>query len=323
VVIRVTSKPAKAGPQHSANTEARTSDWLERIFQFLIGCFKKVRFRTLKDENAESSIRLTNPQNAADDGRHEAEPFAALIELQDIRKEFAGVPALLDISLEIQAGRRLVLVGESGSGKSTLLRLLIGLERPDAGQLHLLGQPVEENDWQALRARIGYVIQDGGLFPHLSAAENVTLAALAMGWKEPQRQKRLSTLADMTQVPIKALDRYPHQLSGGQRQRVALMRGLMLDPDILLLDEPLGALDPIIRFELQQELLELFEALEKTVVIVTHDLPEAAFFSQDLVVLHQGRVQQRGSIADLSSTPANEYVAKLVAAVRSLPGDRS
>ena len=158
------------------------------------------------------------------------------------------------------------------------------------------------------------------MFPHLIAADNVVLAARARGWDQQRQQQRLRLLAEMNQVSIKTLQRYPHQLSGGQRQRVALMRGLMLDPEILLLDEPLGGLDPIIRFELQQQLLELFNALEKTVILVTHDLPEAAFFSQDLVVMHQGQIQQRGSITALISNPANEYVQRFVAAVRSLPG---
>jgi osmoprotectant transport system ATP-binding protein len=245
---------------------------------------------------------------------------ATLIQLQNIQKSFGDLVALRDINLNVQAGTRLVLVGESGSGKSTLLRLLIGLEKPAAGELRLFERPVSGGDWQALRARIGYVIQEGGLFPHLSAAQNVVLGALAKGWDKQRRQQRLRLLADLTQVPLQALRRYPHQLSGGQRQRVALMRSLMLDPAVLLLDEPLGGLDPIIRFELQQQLLELFTELGKTVVLVTHDLPEAAFFSQDLVVMYQGQIQQRGSIADLVSNPANDYVERFVAAVRPWPG---
>jgi osmoprotectant transport system ATP-binding protein len=163
---------------------------------------------------------------------------------------------------------------------------------------------------------MGYVIQDGGLFPHLDAAQNVTLMARHLGWPSTRIEARLDEIVRMTRFPGEALDRYPLQLSGGQRQRVALMRALMLDPDVLLLDEPLGALDPLVRRELQDDLAALFVSLRKTVVLVTHDLDEAAFFGGRLVLMREGRIVQQGSLDDLLRRPADPFVSVFVKAQR-------
>jgi osmoprotectant transport system ATP-binding protein len=160
------------------------------------------------------------------------------------------------------------------------------------------------------------VIQEGGLFPHLTARRNVTLMADHLGWEERRTTGRVEELADLTKFPLDGLRRYPAQLSGGQRQRVSLMRALMLEPEILLLDEPLGSLDPMIRAELQDDLKEIFSALGKTVVLVTHDMGEAGHLGDTLVLLRHGRIVQQGSLADLVEAPAEAFVSDFVNAQR-------
>jgi osmoprotectant transport system ATP-binding protein len=236
--------------------------------------------------------------------------------LRDVAKVYAGRPALGPLSLELPAGRTTVLIGPSGCGKSTLLRLLIGLVEPDAGVVTFDGQPVTPATARAVRLRVGYVIQDGGLFPHLTARGNVTLMARHLRRDPASTAARVAELAELTRFPPDGLERYPHQLSGGQRQRVGLMRALMLNPDALLLDEPLGALDPIVRADLQAELRDIFRGLGKTVVLVTHDLAEAAFFADRVVLLRDGQVVQQGSPADLWHRPADAFVTRFVQAQR-------
>ena len=236
--------------------------------------------------------------------------------LRNVKKVYEGRPALGPVSLNLPAGRTTVLIGPSGRGKSTLLRLLIGLVKPDAGEVTFDGTPVVPTTARAVRLRVGYVIQDGGLFPHLTARGNVTLMARHLGRDRAATAARVAELADLTRFPVDGLDRHPHQLSGGQRQRVGLMRALMLDPDALLLDEPLGALDPLVRADLQAELRDIFRRLGKTVVLVTHDLAEAAFFADWVVLLRDGQVVQEGSPADLWRRPADTFVTRFVQAQR-------
>ena len=236
--------------------------------------------------------------------------------LNGVSKAYAGRPAVGPLTLAVPPGRTTVLIGPSGCGKSTLLRLLIGLIEPDAGEIMFDGRPVARASARAVRLRVGYVIQDGGLFPHLTARGNVTLMARHLGRDRAATAARVAELADLTRFPADGLDRYPHQLSGGQRQRVGLMRALMLDPDALLLDEPLGALDPIVRADLQAELRDIFRRLGKTVVLVTHDLGEAAFFADRVVLLRDGQIVQEGSPADLWHRPADAFVTRFVQAQR-------
>jgi osmoprotectant transport system ATP-binding protein len=236
--------------------------------------------------------------------------------LRDVTKVYAGRTALGPLSLAVPAGRTTVLIGPSGCGKSTLLRLLIGLIEPDGGTILFDGKPVTLATARAVRLRVGYVIQDGGLFPHLTARGNVTLMARYLGRDRAAIAARVAELADLTRFPADGLDRYPHQLSGGQRQRVGLMRALMLDPDALLLDEPLGALDPLVRANLQAELRDIFRRLGKTVVLVTHDLGEAAYFADRVVLLREGQIVQEGSPADLWHRPADPFVTRFVQAQR-------
>jgi osmoprotectant transport system ATP-binding protein len=232
---------------------------------------------------------------------------------------YGPVTALHPTTLAFEPGRTTVLIGPSGSGKSTLLRLLVGLLRPDTGLVTFDGAPLDRAGLARVRHRIGYVIQEGGLFPHLTAAANVSLVAELLGWERARIDGRLEELAALTRLAPDLLRRFPRQLSGGQRQRVSLMRALMLDPAALLLDEPLGALDPITRYDLQADLKAIIERLGKTVILVTHDMPEAAWFGGTLVVMHEGRVLQAGSLAGLRERPAEPFVTRFLAAARPLP----
>ncbi|MGD8451916.1 MAG: ABC transporter ATP-binding protein [Phycisphaerae bacterium] len=240
-----------------------------------------------------------------------------MFELHDISKRFGAVAALHPLDLTIEAGRTTVLIGPSGCGKSTLLRLMIGLIRPDTGHILFEDEALTPSNAMLLRRRMGYVIQDGGLFPHLTARGNAALVARHLGWNAERITQRLNELIELTHFPADGLDRYPAQLSGGQRQRVSLMRALMLDPDVLLMDEPLGALDPMIRSRLQAELRSIFRALGKTVVMVTHDLGEAGYFGDTIVLMRAGRIIQLGSFRELLDSPANAFVTEFVNAQRS------
>jgi osmoprotectant transport system ATP-binding protein len=240
-----------------------------------------------------------------------------MLELRGTAKAYGANQALHPTDLSIEPQRTTVLIGPSGCGKSTTLRLMIGLIRPDAGDVLFEGTPLTPSTAQALRQKMGYVIQDGGLFPHLTARGNVALMARYLGWSKQRIRTRLRALADLTTFPLDGLDRYPAQLSGGQRQRVSLMRALMLDPDVLLLDEPLGALDPMIRAGLQTDLREIFKRLEKTVVMVTHDMGEAAYFGDIIVLMREGTIVQTGSLSDLLRSPANPFVTQFIRAQRS------
>ncbi len=239
-----------------------------------------------------------------------------MFEFRGVRKSFAGRPVLAPLDLTIAAGRTTVLLGPSGCGKSTLLRLMLGLLEPDAGTVLFAGQAITPQNSVALRRQMGYVVQDGGLFPHLTAAGNAALLARWMRRPAAWMAERLAALADLTRFPRDGLQRYPVQLSGGQRQRVGLMRALMLDPDVLLMDEPLAALDPLVRIDLQADLRRIFRLVRKTVVLVTHDLSEAAFFADEIVLLRDGRIAQRGKPSDLLTRPADDFVAQFVQAQR-------
>ena len=246
-----------------------------------------------------------------------------MIALRDVTKRFGATVALDSVSLDVPPGATHVLLGSSGSGKSTVLRLILGLAAPDEGTVVVDGVVVDAGSRDRLVARMGYVVQDGGLYPHLTSVDNVTLAASAQGWPRARVDARVAELAGMAGLDAATLGRYPRELSGGQRQRVGLMRALMLDPPVLLLDEPLGALDPIVRAELQDQLGTLFAALAKTVVLVTHDIREAARLGHTITLLTAGRVVQHGTFADLTERPASPFVTQfLTAQTLEAPGAR-
>ena len=247
-----------------------------------------------------------------------------MLKLTNVSKSFGTTQALRGVSLTAAAAQTTALLGPSGCGKSTILRLIIGLLRPDAGTVLFDGEslPLDTDQFDLLRHRMGYVIQDGGLFPHLTADENVTLLARHLGRPDTDISERARELAALVKLPLDALDRYPVQLSGGQRQRVGLMRALFLDPDVLLLDEPLGALDPLIRADLQEDLRSIFRELGKTVVLVTHDVGEAGYLADTVVMLRDGQIVQSGPIDDLVERPAEPFVERFIRAQRSPVFDR-
>ncbi len=242
-----------------------------------------------------------------------------ILELRNCWKAYGRVQALQSINLNIPAEKSTVLIGPSGCGKSTLLRLMIGLTFPDQGEIYFQGSELRLQNIQEIRLQMGYVIQSGGLFPHLTARQNVTLMARYLNWEKRKVEERLGELAELTQFPREGLERYPLQLSGGQKQRVALMRALMLDPKVLLLDEPLGALDPIIRFDLQADLKRIFLQLRKTVVLVTHDLDEAEYFGDGVVLMREGQILQQGPIQELIHVPQDPFVTRFIRAQRRRP----
>ena len=240
-----------------------------------------------------------------------------MIDLRGVTRSYEGRRVLGPLTLDVPARRTLALVGPSGCGKSTLLRLVVGLLAPDEGSVEVDGTRVTEGTRARLRLGMGYVIQEGALFPHLTAAGNVALLARDQRWSESAIAQRIDELARLAHFPHDLLERYPAQLSGGQKQRVALMRALVLDPAVLLFDEPLGALDPMIRAKLQDELAQLFRTLAKTVLFVTHDLAEAAYLADEVVLLREGRIVQRGTARDLVERPAEPFVTEFVRAQRT------
>ncbi|HWN64970.1 MAG TPA: ATP-binding cassette domain-containing protein [Candidatus Binatus sp.] len=244
--------------------------------------------------------------------------MSALVQLIDVRKGYDGAPALHPTNLSIERGKTTVLIGPSGCGKSTLLRIIIGLIAPDSGTIDFDGSQITPANIDMLRRRIGYVIQEGGLFPHLTARANIVLMARHLGKTDAEMHPRLSELCELTRFFENLLARYPLELSGGQRQRVSLMRALMLSPELLLLDEPLGALDPLVRASLQRDLKEIFGRLQQTALLVTHDLAEAAYFGDAIVLMNEGRIVQQGSIVDLREKPASDFVSEFINAQRSV-----
>jgi osmoprotectant transport system ATP-binding protein len=243
---------------------------------------------------------------------------SALVQLTDVSKKYADSSALHPTTLAIERGKTTVLIGPSGCGKSTLLRLIIRLIESDSGIIEFDGARITPDKIEMLRRRIGYVIQEGGLFPHLTARANVLLMARHLRKTENESRQRLAELCALTRFPENLLERYPLELSGGQRQRVSLMRALMLSPELLLLDEPLGALDPLVRAALQKDLKEIFARLQQTALLVTHDLAEAAYLGDEIVLMNEGRIVQRGSIVDLREKPANNFVTEFINAQRAL-----
>ena len=240
-----------------------------------------------------------------------------MIVIENASKRYGSHVALAPTDLAIPEGHTTVLIGPSGCGKSTLLRLIVGLIRPDSGRITIDGEELTPANCDILRHRIGYVIQDGGLFPHLTVERNVTLVADYLNKPRGESAKRVAELAALVQLPSETLKRFPAELSGGQRQRVSLMRALMLDPVVLLLDEPLGALDPITRRELQRELKSVVERLKKTVVMVTHDMTEAAYFGDEIALMREGKIVQAASYQELVAHPAEPYVADFIQTQRS------
>jgi osmoprotectant transport system ATP-binding protein len=237
-----------------------------------------------------------------------------VITLEEVSKSFDSRVVLQPTSLTVEAGHCLALVGPSGCGKSTLLRLLVGLLSPDRGRIVVGETLLTRASIVAIRRRTGYVIQAGGLFPHMTASENVTLLARHLGWSSDRTAMRLQRLVSLVGIDTGLLKRYPAQLSGGEQQRIGIMRALMLDPPVLLLDEPMGALDQLARARLREDLKRIFLELRKTVIVVTHDLGEAAALGDQIALMRAGCIVQRGTLAELVETPADDFVREFIAA---------
>ncbi len=239
-----------------------------------------------------------------------------MIQLDQVSKRFGDQEVIHDLSLTIPEHETVVLIGPSGCGKSTLLRLMIGLLVPNGGKVSLFQQALTLENIESVRQKVGFMLQDGGLFPHLTAAQNTCLMAEFLKRDTGWVKTRLNELRELTQLSESVMDRYPHQLSGGQVQRVALMRALMLDPEILFLDEPLGALDPLHRASLQEDMKTIFSHLKKTVIMVTHDMGEAAALADKIVLMRAGRIVQYDTMANLAAKPADPFVTQFINAQR-------
>lgn len=236
------------------------------------------------------------------------------IELRAIRKTFGAKMAVNGVSLKIHPGECLALVGGSGCGKTTLLKLLNGLVKPSEGEIWIDGKPQAEYDLLALRRRMGYVIQETGLLPHLTVLDNVSLLGFPLKHKRLRREVRVGELLELMQLPYDDYaQRYPAELSGGQRQRVGVARALYLDPPFLLMDEPFGALDPVTRYAVQKVFLELKTRLGKTIVMVTHDIREAMLLADRVAVMVEGRMVQVDTPEVLKKQPVDHRVRELLA----------
>jgi len=236
------------------------------------------------------------------------------LEARQLSKQFPdGTYALQDINWAVQQGETMALIGESGSGKTTLLRLLNRLTEPSSGQIFIQGLPARHQNPITLRRQLGYIPQDGGLFPHWTIQRNVCLVPQLLGWPIDQQHERFNDLLPLVNLdPSQIADRYPIELSGGQRQRVAVARALAADPPIVLLDEPFSALDPLTRHELHEQFLVLKTTLHKTMVVITHDMAEAFRLGDRITVLKDGHIHQMGTPQELIDSPATPYVTSLV-----------
>jgi osmoprotectant transport system ATP-binding protein len=247
-----------------------------------------------------------------------------MIELREVSKRYGGPGerdggrwAVRELSLSVAAGELVALLGESGSGKTTLLKMINRLLEPDRGEVRVAGQDVRSRDPVALRRTIGYVIQHAGLLPHLSVADNVAMVPRLLGWRRAEIDQRVDELLALVGLPAAEYRaRFPDQLSGGQRQRVGVARALAARPQVVLLDEPFGALDPITRVALQGELARIHRELGLTTLLVTHDMVEALSLADRVVVMCAGEVRQIATPHALVTAPADDYVARLVDVVR-------
>jgi len=246
-----------------------------------------------------------------------------MITLENVSKTFTSqgltVPAVDEVSLKVEQGELVVLIGPSGSGKTTTMRMINRLETPTTGRITIDGRDIRDMDVVELRRGIGYVIQQGGLFPHFTVAENVAVVPRLLGWPRQKRLRRAHELLALVGLPGESFaDRFPRELSGGQQQRVGVARALAADPPIILMDEPFGAVDPITRKQLQRELRRIQAEVRKTIVFVTHDISEAFLLGDRIVLMLDGRVVQNGAPADLLRRPSDPFVTTFIGEDRGL-----
>jgi osmoprotectant transport system ATP-binding protein len=235
------------------------------------------------------------------------------IKIDNVTKKYGSVTAVQDVSLNIQGGELLILLGPSGCGKTTLLRMINRLVEIDKGKILINEQDIQDFDPVLLRKNIGYVIQQIGLFPHMTVKENIGLVPKLEGWSEKQVTGKVRELLDMVSLPPdEFLNRRPKQLSGGQQQRIGLARAMVMDSPLLLMDEPFGALDPILRKQLQEEFISLKEKLQRTIIFVTHDIEEAFRLGDRIAILKEGQLVQFATKNELLVNPANDFISDIV-----------
>ena len=238
-----------------------------------------------------------------------------MIELINIKKSFDddSIVAVSNVSLNVKKGEFLGLIGESGSGKTTTLKMINRLEEPSSGEIKVNGRNIQESNEEELRRNIGYVFQGIGLFPHYTVMENVAAVPKLLNWEEDRILSRCKETLKMVGLPIESYgSRYPSQLSGGQQQRVGVARALAAEPDVILMDEPFGALDPITRADLQEEVRNIHQHLDLTIIMVTHDMTEALLMADRIAVMKNGEILQVGTPNELLNCPGHEYVRKIV-----------
>ena len=238
-----------------------------------------------------------------------------MITLDQVSKSYDGVSRIINnLSFEVLEGEILMLLGSSGCGKSTILKMINRLIDPTEGRIFLDGKDIQQQDPIELRRSLGYVFQGIGLFPHLSIRENISMVPRLSGWPEDRINNRCRELLELVHLsPEIHADRFPDELSGGQQQRVAVARALVTDPSYLLMDEPFGALDAITRDSLQQEILDLKQRLNKTIIFVTHDIIEAVTLGDRIAILHEGQLEQIGTSEEILENPASDFVRELFA----------
>lgn len=244
-----------------------------------------------------------------------------IIRFEEVTKSYTTQAVLEDFSLDVQAGEFLTIIGRSGCGKTTAIKLVNGLIAPDSGRVLVQGQDVGKTDPVALRRRIGYVIQNVGLFPHMTVEKNIAYVPSISGipgWEKAELHEKTAALLEQVGLAPELSRRYPRELSGGQRQRVGIARALAAAPDILLMDEPFGAVDEITREQLQDEILRIHEAQKLTILFVTHDIAEALKLGTRTMVMEEGRVEQCGAPSELLRAPASAFVEQLVCRSREL-----
>ncbi len=244
-----------------------------------------------------------------------------MIRLEHVSKTFPGsaAPAVGDLSLDVPEGEIVVLVGPSGCGKTTTLKMINRIIEPSSGNIWVAGVNAIDTEPHLLRRQIGYVIQQTGLFPHRTIAQNIATVPKLLGWEQRTIEERVGELVELVGLEPELADRYPAELSGGQQQRVGVARALAADPPVLLMDEPFGAVDPIVRSRLQVELLSLQARLHKTIVFVTHDIDEAVQLGDRVAILNVGGVlEQMGPPEDILRDPANDFVAEFLGTDRGL-----
>jgi osmoprotectant transport system ATP-binding protein len=239
--------------------------------------------------------------------------FYNLIKFENVKKSYKGKVVMENLNLEIKKGEFIVLIGESGCGKTTTMKMINKLINPTEGKVYINGEDISKTNPIELRRNIGYVIQKAGLFPHMNVGENIELIPLLKDWPIENRKQRSKELLDLVGLPANEYyDRYPHELSGGQQQRIGIARALAADPDIILMDEPFSALDPITREQLQDEMVRLQEELGKTIILVSHDMDEAIKLADKIAVMNEGSIIQFDSPEEILMNPVNEFVENFV-----------